>query len=101
MKFNGIFTLYCILTQPKRFPVIPLAIHEEYCMDGLRQMRTIAFLKTITSQSNNFIKLSLNINSDYVEEDNAYIYIMVYMNFTSTICQPLPMLSLYAVGTIY
>lgn len=47
-------------------------------MDGLRQMRTIAFLKTITSQSNNFIKLSLNINSDYVEEDNAYIYNGIY-----------------------
>ena len=68
------FTLYCILTQPEWFPVIPLAIREEYCMDGLREMRTTAFLKTITIQSNNLkTQLSLNINSDYVEEDNAYI----------------------------
>lgn len=47
------FTLHCISTQPKWFPVIQLAIHEEYCMDGLREMQIIAFYKTVAFQTLN------------------------------------------------
>lgn len=53
------FTLHCISTQPQWFPVIQLAIREEYCMDGLREkqmiVRTCFFFKTVT-----VFKLRLN-----------------------------------------
>lgn len=70
------FTLYCILTQPKWFPVIPLAIREEYCMDGLREMQTTAFWRQYYNAVKKFHN-SAWILSDYVEEDNAYTYIYI------------------------